>query len=221
MLALILAIPLASAGPISEQLQSAPSVIWAGVDYSRARFFVPETFDNEEDMVFFNPGGGLRDAVRHYGKPKNAWDDLVKEWNQMLQYDMVEEMEKIIQRDVTPDLPTEAGQTSGKKEPYFESQYESKNNPLDLDETAIGEMVKKYRLKTKTGIALVFIYERASQLDKQGCVWPTWFEASKKQVISTGRVCEKTGGQSFRNYWYKPMLTAGQNILKALKKSEI
>ena len=221
MLALILAIPLVSAGTISDQLQAAPAVIWAGVDYSRARFFVPETFDHPEDMTFFNPGGGLRDAVRHYAKPKDAWDDLVKEWNQMMEHDMVAEMESVLQRDVTVDMPTEAGQTGTKREPYFESQYESKNSPMDLDPTAISDMVKRYRLKTRTGVGLVFIYERASYLDKQGCVWPTWFEASKKTVISTSRVCEKVGGQGFRNYWYKPMLQVGQDILKALKKQEI
>lgn len=221
MLALILAIPLVSAGPIYDQVQAADTVVWGGVDYSRARFFVPETFNNAEETTFFNPRGGLGDAVRHYGKANDAWTDLVKEWNQMMQADMVPELEKIIQRTVTVDLPTEAGQTGAKKEPYFESQYDSKSNPMDLDETVIRDMVKRYRLKTRSGVTLVFIYERASFLDKQGCVWPTWIEASNKAVLQTARVCERASGQDFRSFWYQPMITAGKDLLRALKKREI
>jgi hypothetical protein len=218
---LFLLLETALAGAIYDQSQTAPAIVWAGVDYSKARFFVPETFDNAEVITFFNPGGGLRDAVRRYGKPADAWNDLIKEWNAMLQYDLVEDMEKAILRDLVVDLPNEAGQTTGKKEPYFESQYESKNNPMTLDMTAIGDMVKKYKLKSKEGLALVFIYERASYVDEQACLWPTWFDTKTKVVIQTARTCEKPGGQGFRNYWYTPMLNIGKDILKALKKHEI
>lgn len=209
------------AGPIYDQTQSAPAIIWAGVDYSKARFFVPETFNNPEEITFFNPGGGLRDAVRRYEKPDDAWGDLVKEWNTMLQNDLVEDMEKVIMRDLVIDLPNEAGQTTGKKEPFFESQYEAKNNPMNLDMTAIGDMVKKYKLKSKEGLGLVFIYERGSQVDELACMWPTWFDAKTKQVIQTARTCEKPGGQGFRNFWYTPMLDIGKDIIKTLKKHEI
>jgi hypothetical protein len=220
MLSLLLA-SLVWAGPIATQLETAPAIVWAGVDYSQARFFVPEEFDDPKEQIFFNPGGGLRDAVRYYSKPKDAWDELVKEWNVMLQHDALEDMEKAILRDVTPDMPGEAGQTSGKKEPFFESQYEAKNNPPTLDQTGVQALVKKYRLKTKAGVGFVIVYERGSQVDKEACVWPTWFDLGTKQVISTERVCGKPGGSGFRSYWYKPMLDATNDIVKALKKKDL
>ena len=217
----LLLVSLASAGQIYDQTQSAASLIWAGVDYSRARFFVPETFDNPEEITFFNPGGGLRDAVRRYGKPADAWNDLVKEWNIMAQNDLMNRYEEVMERDFTADLPTEAGQTSGKKEPYFESQYEAKNYPMDMTSQTISDMVKKYRLKTKDGLGLVFIYERASMLDKQGCVWPTWFDAKTKTVTKTERMCIKPGGLGFRNYWLRPVADIADEMVKALKKKEL
>jgi hypothetical protein len=217
----LLLVSFASAGQIYDQTQSAAALIWAGVDYSRARFFVPETFDNPEEITFFNPGGGLRDAVRRYEKPQDTWNDLVKEWNMMAQHDLMEEFEKVVERDFTSDLPTEAGQTQGKKEPYFESQYEAKNYPMDMTSQTVADMVKKYRLKTKDGLGLVFIYERGSTLDKQGCLWPTWFDGKTKAVIKTERICEKPSGLGFRNLWLGPVLSVGEDMIKALKKKEL
>lgn len=210
----------ASAGQLKSKFESAKAVVWAGIDYSAARFFVPERFDDPEERVFFEPGGGLGDDVRRYGKPDDAWKDLSKEWNVMLQNLLKEDLEKAIQRDVVVDMPTEAGQTQ-KKPPYWESQYEAKNVPRDLTEQKVRDMVKKYRMKTKEGVALVFIVERMSKLDKEGCVWPTVFELPKKEVVWTQQVCEKPSGSSFRNYWLRPIFSVGEDLIKQVGKDQI
>lgn len=217
----LLAATLAFAGPIYDRTQTAPNVVWVGADFTATHLFVPETFDDPSDPVLFNPGGGLRDAVRRYEKPDDAWKDLVVEWNQMLQHDLEDSLEMTIQRDLVIDLAGPAGPTQTRKPPFFESQYEARNVPQDLDPDVIAGMVKKYRLKSRDGLGLVFIYERGSALDKEACVWPTWFDVQKKTIISTQRVCEKPGGQTFRNYWYTPMLKIGQDVVKGLKKGEI
>lgn len=220
MLATLLLCSVALAGGMKDRLEAAPAVVWAGIDYSAARLFVPETFDDPEVQTFYSPGGGLGDMLKRYDDPQDAWNDLVRDWNTMLQNDSVEKLEWAIQRDLVVDLPAPEGQTK-KSAPYFESQYEAKNNPPSLDQTAIAAMVKKYRLKTKDGMGLVFIYERADAIEKEACLWPTWFDVKKKEVVQTERVCEKPGGGGFRNYWYKPVSTTTKDIVKALEKDEL
>ncbi|MFZ5478655.1 MAG: hypothetical protein ACOZNI_17925 [Myxococcota bacterium] len=210
----------AHGGQVSGLIQSAPAFIWAGIDLTRARFFVPETFDKPDEIVAFDPGGGLRDEVHRYKDPAEAWTDLSEDWNTMLLNILEEDFEKVLQRDLVVDMPGPAGQTQ-KKPPYFLSQYEAKNNPPDLDATQVAAMVKKYRLKTKAGVALVFIYERGSRLDDEGCVWPTFFDAQKKTVIWSERMCQKPGGVGFRNYWLKPVVKVGEDLVKRFKKEEL
>lgn len=213
----------AQAGMLYDKLQNATTVVWGGVDYTRARFFVPETFDNPEEITYFDvmAGAGVDDSVRRYAKPQDAWNDLTKEWNTMLTNVTVKKLEKAIMRDVVIDLPTDAGQTGSKRAPYWESQYEAKNNPPDLDQKGVADMAKRYRFKERDGMALVFIMERGSRLDEEGCLWPTWIELKKKEVISTSRVCEKPGGVGFRNYWLGPIVESSKDILKGLKNKEL
>jgi hypothetical protein len=207
-------------GPVSGQIQAASAFVWAGVDLSRARFFVPETFDNPDELIMFDPGGGLRDEVHRYKDPAEAFTDISEDWNAMLLTIMEEDFEKVLQRDLTRDLPGPAGQTN-KKPPYFFSQYEAKNLPPDLDEAQVGAMVKKYKLDSKSGVGLVFIYERASRLDDEACVWPTFFDVQKRNVIWSERMCEKPGGVTFRNYWLKPVIKISEDLVKRFKKSDL
>lgn len=217
----LLAVSSVQAGTISDQVEAAPAVVWAGIDYSRARFFIPETFADPEELVYFAPGGGLGDRVERYEKPQKAWDDLVVEWNAMLQTLVVEDLEAAIKRDVTLDLPAPAGQTQKRTSAWWLSQYEARKSPSDLDRAGIDALVKRYRLKTRAGIGLVFILERSATEEKEACLWPTWFDVQKKTVIQSERVCEKPGGTAFRNYWLGPIEKVARDIVKGLKKGEI
>lgn len=206
----------AHAGTVQRAIDAAPAVVWAGVDYSHARFFVPETFDDAEVKHAFDPGGGLDDAVRRYSRPKDAWDELTGEWNTMLQNLVVDDLEKGLKRDVTVDLPAPAGQTR-RSAPYWESQYDGKNAPRALDEEKVAATVKGYRLKTRKGIGLAFIVEKMDKLGKEGCVWTTWFDLSDKSVVRTDRECEAPGGVGFRNYWLRPVLDVAKELTKKAK----
>lgn len=213
----------AHAGVLYDRIQNAKTVVWGGIDYTRARFFVPETFDNPEEVTYFDvmAGSGVDDSVRRYAKPQDAWNDLTKEWNTMLSNVTVKKLQKAISRDVVIDLPTEAGQTGTKRAPYWESQYEARNNATDFDPKSIDATVQRYRFKEHDGIALVFIVERASRLDEQACVWPTWIDLKTKDVVTTRRECEEPGGLGFRNYWLAPIIDASKEILKGLGNREI
>jgi hypothetical protein len=210
----------ASAGQLTSQLQSAPEMVWLGLDFSRVRIFTPETFDDPEERVFWDPGGGLGDVVTRFKKPKDAWDLLIADWNAMAVNSHVEDIEKALQREILVDLPTPAGQTQRKGDAFFESIYDAKNTPVELNQTVITDMVKKYKVKTKKGIGLVFVMDRFSGPDKEVCAWPTFIQLEKKTVISTERVCKKPSGSGYRNYWFSIVPSYIKDMTKAIKKDD-
>lgn len=219
-LALVAATPAASAGGLTSQLESAPEMVWLGLDYSRVRIFTPETFEDPEERVFWDPGGGLGDVVVRFKKPKEAWDQLTADWNAMAVNAHVEDIEKALQREILVDLPTPSGQTQRKGDVFFESIYDAKNTPVELNQTVIQDMVKKYRVKTKKGIGFVFVMDRFSQPDKEVCAWPTFFQLDKKTIISTERVCKKPSGSGYRNYWFSIVPSYIKDMTKAIKKGD-
>ncbi len=218
--ALLLVAPDANAGGLTQQLQAAPDMVWLGLDYSRVRIFTPEIYDDPEARVFWDPGGGLGDVVTRFKKPKDAWDQLTADWNAMAVNAHVENIEKALQREILVDLPTPAGQTQRKGDVFFESIYDADDTPVELNQTVIQEMVKKYKVKTKKGVAMVFIMDRFSQPDKEVCAWPTFIELDKKTVISTERVCEKPSGSGYRNYWFSIVPAYIKDMTKAIKKDD-
>lgn len=211
---LLLAAP-AFAG-VYNQLTAAPAVVWAGVDYSAAEIYVPETFGNPDEKFYFAPGGGLLDVVRRFKSPEEAFTLLTQDWNTMLQNTMFKEFEHVLERNLVADMPAPEGQTVH-KDPYFYSNYEAKTHPTTFTRDTVAGLVKKYKLKTKDGVGIVFVVERFSADDKSGCVWPTFFDIKKKEVIDTEQQCEKPGGGEFRNRWLRPVTTIAQNVIKSLK----
>lgn len=210
----------ADAGALKSRLESAPQVVWAGVDYSPAQFFVPETFDDPSERAYFSPQGSLGETIKRYDRQDQAWKDLTRDWNTLAQDLLLEKIEKVIEREIVTDLPDPAGQTR-KSGPYFLSQYDYKVTPPQFTRDDVAGLVKKYRLRSRDGVGYAVIVERASSIEKQGCVWPTFFDVKSRDVIHTDRVCVKPGGNAFRAYWLKPVTSATKDIIKGLKKDEL
>jgi len=209
----------AAAGGLKSDLEKADAVVWAGIDYSRAVFMVPETFDDPEERTYFAPKLSLPEEIHRYSKPEEAWKDLTEDWNTIAENALRAKLEMALQRDVEIDMPDPAGQTK-KSAPYFLSQYDYKTAKTELTREDIQAMVKKYRLQTKKGVAFVFIVESGSKIEKKECVWPTFFDVAKKDIVWTERICEKPGGPSFRDVWIKPVLTTGNDLIKIIEQEE-
>jgi hypothetical protein len=221
-LSLLLGTPHAASGGMTQQLQASPELVWLGLDFSRVRIFTEERFDDPEKRVYWDPAAGssIGDTVTHFKTPEEAWDRLVADWNLIASETQIEPLERALQREITTDLPTPSGQTQRKGDVFFESVYEAKNTPVELNQAAIQDMVKKYRIKSKNGIGLVFVMDRFSQPDKEACMWPTYIDLAKKTVIQTERICEKPSGSGYRNYWLGEIGTYVKDVTKAIKKSE-
>jgi hypothetical protein len=210
----------AEAGDLKSRLESAEAVVWAGVDYSRAVFMVPETFDNPEERTYYSPRGSLPEEINRYSKPDQAWKDLTEDWNTIAREALLEKLESALQREIEADMPDPAGQTK-KSPPYFQSQYDYKTVKTELTREDVAAMVKKYRISAKKGIAFAFVVESASAVEKQECLWPVFFDVAKKDIVWTERVCEKPGGTTFRDLWIKPVISVGNDTIKAIEKDEL
>lgn len=214
-------LPDASAGGMTSQLQAAPAVVYVGLDYSAVRIFTPERFDDPEARVFWDPGSGRGDTVTRFKTPMEAFELLVTDWNAMAVNDIVEPLEKALEREITVELATPAGPTQRKGDVFFESVYDAKTTPVELNQTVIQDMVKKYRVKAKSGIGFVFVMDRYSQPDKEACAWPTFFSLDgKKTILQTERICEKPGGSGYRNYWFSVVPNIVKDMTKAIKKGD-
>jgi hypothetical protein len=218
---LLASTPDAVAGPVADRISAAPEVVWLGLDYSRVRIFTPETFADPEERVFWDPGGGLGDVVTHFKKPKEAWDELIVDWNTMAVNTVIDGLEKAIQKEITVDLATPSGQTSRKGDTFFESVYDAKNVQPELTPEIVQDMVKKYRVKERKGVGFVMVMDRLSFPEKQACVWPVFYDLADKTVISSQRVCKKPGGRGYRNYWFNIVSSVAKDLEKGLKNREI
>lgn len=160
----------------------AEPLTWLGLDLSALKFVkTDETVTDEElqDKYF----AGWNDLILH--EPKRY--DLVKATghDQVSYYtDAVTEVNK---------KASGAFITRDKKE------YEH------LDQAAIARMVKKYNLKGKTGLGLVFVMEGMDKGREEAAMWVTYINMATKEVLLTQRMYGKSGGFSFRNYWASPV----------------
>lgn len=90
-----------------------------------------------------------------------------------------------------------------------------------LDDAKIKAMAKKYNLKGKAGIGLVFIVESMDKSRKEASVWVTFIDMKTKEVLLSKPVIGESGGFGFRNYWagsFNKVLKAMPNNMKKWKK---
>lgn len=81
-----------------------------------------------------------------------------------------------------------------------------------LDEAKVKQMVKKYNLKGKSGLGLVFIVEAMDKAQKEASIWVTFIKMDTKEVLLAKPVIGASGGFGFRNYWAGSI----NKVLKAL-----
>jgi hypothetical protein len=217
---LLALVPAADAGQLQSQLEAAPEIVWVGLDYSKVRIFTPEVFDNPDERVYWDPGGGLGDVVTHFAKAKDAWTQLISDWNSMAVAEIIEPLEQGLQHEITVDLMGPAGPTKRTGEVFFESIYDAKKVAPELNQEAIQALVKTYRTKAKKGIGIAFVMDRLSYPEKEACAWPTFFDLEKKTIIQTERICKKPGGSGYRNYWLNIVPSIVKDYTKAMKKGE-
>lgn len=174
----------------NDQVKSAASVVWLGLDYSRVQMIGTNAF-NEPGKIF--PG-------------------FVDEWNRLFLREQLENLTRKLQKPVQVDTASvEALNREAKAADRIRVEDGDMRAHVEtplLTEAQIADAVKAYAPQAKTGVGLVFIVERLVKVRQGGpdrgvgCVWRVFFDLESRKVLSCVRGCHGATGFGFRNYWF-------------------
>ncbi|MDP2307872.1 MAG: hypothetical protein Q8P18_17735 [Pseudomonadota bacterium] len=213
---LLALVPLTLADPVDDRLTPGATVVWAGLDYSRAVMYVPETFADPEARVFWGPGGGLSDRIARYAGPGDVWTQLTVDWNAMFLGDLLKRIEKDLVIDLVAELPEPDGQTAPRTAGWFRPEALGRD-AARFTEAEIAAMVHGWKLTSTSGTGFGIVVERIAKVSDEACVWPVFFDVASRDMLSAERLCKAPGGMEFRNYWYNPIINAVQDVIKRRK----
>lgn len=164
-------------------------VTWLGLDFSELKLIKSdETVTESELQNKYFPG----------------WNDLIL--NEPKKFDIA----KAIDHDVVEnylDAVTEVNESA--KGGFITTD---KNAFEHLNNDKVRQMVKKYNLKGKSGLGLVFIVESMDKNRKEASIWVTFINMGTKEVLLSKPMTGESGGFGFRNYWAASV----NKVLKAL-----
>jgi hypothetical protein len=153
-------------------------VTWLGLDFSELKLIKSdETVTESELQNKYFPG----------------WNDLIL--NEPKKFDIA----KAIDRDAVDNDVAAVTAVNEKAKGGFITT--DKNAFEHLDNDKVKQMVKKYNLKGKSGIGLVFIVESMDKNRKEASIWVTFINMATKEVLLSKPVTGESGGFGFRNYW--------------------
>ena len=187
-------VPAAAAG--------ADSVVWVGLDYSRVQMMGTQ-------VDFANPEGIFPDML-------NAWNGLFEEeLVAKTGKKMVSRLETRLGKPVVSDCE---GMTAVNKK-ASPAQIVSKTggkelaDQSDIADKDIAAAVKAYTLKQTSGVGLVFIVDRlvkapGKKSEGWGALYTVFFDIKSREILGSSRGCYKAGGFGFRNYWFRPVKDA-------------
>jgi len=187
---------LAADHPAQSTLAAAGQVVWAGVDYSHARFIGPGEFVNPEAIF-----PGMFDA-----------------WNNLVLQERLKFLEKELHKPVAADIAgvTEINQSASASQIIKSPDAHDSISESHLTPDALAKAVHGYKLQNRSGVAVVFIVDRFVKLDKkgEGAVYVVAFDIGTRQVLGSERIIGKAVGIGFRNYWFRIIKDAEKGLGK-------
>lgn len=208
------------AGPASARFKDGYTLVWSGVDYRAVEIYVPESFGDPTEQVYWGPGGGLFDFVGTFASPEDAWVYLCKSWNEMMVAERVPQMRKQLGASVVVDVPDVCGASYGDG-PRFRAEAEAARRPPRMNDADVAAAVQSWPATKTEGLGLLVVAERFAKSERRACVWPTFYDLQSRVVLHTDRVCADPGGLGFRNYWYGPVATATKDAVTALAAGKL
>lgn len=164
-------------------------VTWLGLDFSELKLIkYDETVTEQELQDKYFPG----------------WNDLIV--NEKEKYDIAKAVDH---DDITYYTDAVDKVNSSAKGKFITEDIKAFTH---LDEAKVKQMVKKYDLKGKTGLGLVFIVEAMDKAQKEASIWVTFIKMDTKEVLLAKPLTGASGGFGFRNYWAGSI----NKVLKAL-----
>ncbi len=170
-------------------------VTWLGLDFSALKFIKSdEAVTNQELQTKYFPG----------------WNELIL--NEPKKYDIGKAIDHH-NIDEYIDAVTAVNQNT---KADFITNDDKAFEHLNNDD--IRQMVKKYDLKGKSGLGLVFIMESMDKGREEASMWVTFINMETKEVILSKPVTGKSGGFGFRNYWAGSINKVLKNLPANMRK---
>jgi hypothetical protein len=188
---------LALAGASRGDSSSSP-LVWCGLDYSKVKLI----------------------GTQDFRQPEEIFPSAFSKWNSLFMTEMMKRLEAMA-NPVESDLDA----VTARNEKTSSSQIERTDGtaaemvtPSHISDADIADMVRGYKLKHDQGLGLVFIMDRLVKAQETGCLYVVFFDIPSRKVLYSERLCEKTGGMGFRNFWFRPVKTAVEKLPKMYKK---
>jgi len=179
-----------------EAFASADKVVWAGVDYSQARFIGAGQFNN----------------------PAEIFPGMLETWNQLVLTERMRFLEKELRKSVVADIAgvTKINKSASDKQIVNAPGAGDAIHDSHITTEKIAKAVRSYKLENKSGVAVVFIVDRLVKLDKkgEGAVYVVAFDIGTREVLSSERIEGKAVGIGFRNYWFRVVKDAEKGLGK-------
>jgi hypothetical protein len=166
----------------SSPLFKSENVIWAGIDFSMVKMIGPDF--NDTSAIF--PG------------MLNAWNDLFLK-------ERISKLESALSKKVI--LDTEGVYAINKKatpnQIFISPGPDDSIDKTHITEQDIAKAVRSLKLKSTSGLGLVYIVDRFVKADKKGAVYVVYFDVATKEILSSKRQVNGASGFGFRNFWFR------------------
>ena len=177
-------------------LASVDKVVWAGVDYSQARFIGAGQFNN----------------------PAEIFPAMLETWNQLVLTERMRFLEKELHKPVVADIAgvTKANQSASASQIINSPGANDTVRASHITPEVIARAVRSYKMENKSGVAVVFIVDRLVKLGKkgEGAVYVVAFDIGTREVLSSERIIGKAVGFGFRNFWFRVVKDAEKGLGK-------
>ncbi len=189
------------------------TVVWAGLDYSKARMI------------------GGKDFEFGFNSPDTLFPGMLEKWNQLFLDERMEMVAHTLRRRVLVDIGgvTERNKKATEEQIILKPGSEDVSDKSHITPQDIGAEVLSYNMGKTNGLGLVFIIDRlisphympaAKQLGGNTSVnfgivaiYVVFFDIATREVISVKREVHRVGsGGGFRNYWFGPIKDADGSL---------
>lgn len=187
----LLALALSTAQASPQDVVDAPSIVWAGIDYSQAQMIAPEEEDFRDLSAIF-PG-------------------YLRIWNQLFLEEMVDDLSKAVRKPVEVDTTfayESAPQVRADEVVVRRPGITADITERRLTEADLARVVSRYQVRAESGVGLVFVMESMVKSEEQACLYATFFDIGSHELLAAERLCGPVGGFGFRNYWFRPVKEA-------------
>lgn len=167
----------------AKDLFSEQSIVWFGIDYSKAKFI--------GSFAQFKDAGEV-DGNKLVNSYFSGWNNVIL--REPKKYDIA----KFFNKASAPSDLSSVTKVNSATKPQGIMQ----ENDYELSEKEIPRMVAKYKsAQYKQGLGVVFITESYNHSKEFGSYYVVIFDIASKKVLISEKISAKPGGIGLKNYW--------------------